>query len=522
MNIYIVAICGKGSGNLAVFLKKQGHQVRGSEFSRETFYPPISQILLENDIKVDFGFDPDCITSNIDLVIIGGAAFIHDRNNPQVAKAYELGLKVITVAHAIGEFVSKKNHISVVGNHGKTTTTGLIAKTFREANLDISFFIGEATLDFENSIYSGSSEWSVAEGDEHPTIGFDMRGKFMYHKPKHVVFTSAEWDHRNIFKTEKAYLDVFIDLFKSLPDDGKVIACINASNVLNVLNQAKPNNEIVFYTIGKFNDAFDTVSENEVEEYVKNMLKRYRVRYPSVMTKAQALYYACEVDYKWKTDSTRFLVRCLDLKTLKKENVGYFETKLIGQIGLENSLSSITTALTFGIPVQAIKSSLVSYKGAKRRLEVVYNHGYIVIDDYAHSPIKIKQSLKSVRTKFFDKKIFVIFQVGQSGLKEKRTFYQLKYAFNLANFVIVTKVTPNVDASVKFFGKDYCDLIRAGAASSETSFLSPNNVFYAPLEVQIKSILESNLKQGDIVLIMSSTNNKNIVDLVKGLSYNLN
>lgn len=520
MNIYIIGICGKASGNLAIFLKQQGHNVMGSEFSEDTFYPPISDLIIQNEIKVDFSFDPLKIDSKIDLVILGGAALIHDKNNPQVKKAYELGIPVISVAKAIGKFISKDNHISVVGNHGKTTITSLLVNIFKEAGIDVSYFIGEASNEI-NSIYQGTSDWSIAEGDEHPSLFQEPGGKFLYHKPKHVVFTSADWDHKNIYTTKKSYLNTFQDLFKIIPSDGKIIANLDGINVLKVLNDSKIKNDVFFYSVNNFNDLFPNYFEEEIDNKLIAQIHNLKDKYQSLFQNIKKVFYVFNVDYKWKPEYSRFGVKVIDCQTMQKDIVGSFETKLIGPIGIENSLAAVATGCVFNLNIDAIKNAVSKFQAPKRRLEIVYNQDYIVIDDYAHSPIKIKSSIKSVRAKYFDRKIFAIFQVQQSGLKERRTFLQLKNVFNFADFVIVTRVIPDFNAEIKFYGKDYRDLIRSGAMSRKNgTFLIPQNVFYAPLESQIKSILENNLSKGDVILVMSSGNNKNIIDLVKNLKIN--
>src|SRR5688572_14433520 len=108
MKIYFIGICGTGVGNLAILLKNQGHEVIGSEVSEKYFYPPMSDLLKAHKIPVAMGFNPEEITPDLDIVIMGGAALIHDPNNPQVQKAKDLGLRLISYARGIGEFVSKE------------------------------------------------------------------------------------------------------------------------------------------------------------------------------------------------------------------------------------------------------------------------------------------------------------------------------------------------------------------------------------------------------------------------------
>lgn len=519
MKIYVIAICGKGTGNLAVFLKNQGHEVYGSEYSENTFYPPISDLIRESGIPVDFGFDPNKITRDYDLIIIGGAAYIHDPHNPQVAKAKELQIRTISFAKGIGEFISKENHIEVVGNHGKTTTTSLIAWCLKTCKEDVSYFIGEAPLSLESSIYSGKSKWSVAEGDEHPTLGVEPGGKFLYHKAKHIVFTSADWDHKNIYHTEDDYIEAFLELFGILPEDGRIIACLDGINVLKTLSKTSTRNSINLYTIGPFKDFKKDIEIDKLEIKLNKKLNDIEKTYPSLYERLLDLYYISEVDYKWKPDATRFLVGRINIQNRKTDKVGYFETSLIGQIGLENSLAGISTLLSLGFNIDDIKEGISTFKGVKRRLELIYNREYKVINDFAHSPIKIKSSLKSIRTKYPDNKIFVVFHVAQSALKEEKTFTQLKNAFNLADFVIIPKVFADSNDKNKLTGKDYRDLIKKGAIE-EDSYLKPSNVFYTPLNIQLKSVLENHLSPNDIIVVMSSGNSNEFIELSKGIQLN--
>jgi len=516
MKIYCVAICGKGVGNLAVFLKKQGHDVYGSEYSENTFYPPIANLIKDSEILVDFGFDPEKITKDYDLIIIGGAAFIHDPNNPQIARAKDLGLKVISFARGIGEFISKENHIEVVGNHGKTTTTSLIAWCLRACQEDASYFIGEAPLGFDSSIHSGTSKWSVAEGDEHPTLGVEPGGKFLYHKPKHILFTSSDWDHKNVYRTEDEYLESFLELFRIQPEDGYIIACLDGINVLNTLSKTSNLNPINLYSVGPFKEVNTDFDNKRIERKLNDRLDEVKLVYPGVYGRLSDLYYIAEVDYKWKPDATRFFAKKISIQNRKIDKVGYFETPMIGQIGLENSLAGISALMTFGFNVDGIKEGISTFKGAKRRLELVYNRDYKVINDYAHSPIKIKSSLKSIRTKYPDNKIFVIFHIAQSALKEEKTFTQLKNIFNLADFVIIPKVFADPNSNHQLTGKDYRDLLKQGALK-EDSYLKPNNVFYTPLDIQLRSVLENNLSPNDVVVVMSSGDSNELIELSKGI-----
>lgn len=520
MKIYFISICGTGVGNLAILLKNLGHDVKGSEHSEKVYYPPISDLLKKNKIPVTLSFDPNEITPDLDLVIMGGAALIHNPENPQVKKAKELGLRVISYARGVGEFLAKENNIEVVGNHGKTTTTALTAWCLKQCGIDISYFIGGAAIDFQETIHSGKDPWSVCEGDEHPSLGQEPGGKFLYHNPKHVIFTSADWDHKNIYTTELEYLDTFNQLFKQIPEEGLITACMTGKNVLEVLKSTK-NNKINLYTIGDFREtSFEQKNRSfeEIEAAIKDKVKSYVDQNPTVFEKVEKIYFVDEIDYKWRLNASRFRVKVLNSKTGDVENLGYFETSQIGPIGIENSLATISCLHGLGFELSCIKNGISSFSGVHRKLEIVHNYDYVVINDHAHSPIKIESSLKAVRTKYSDSRIFVIFHVNQSGLKERKTFEQLRNVFNLADYVLIPRVTPEMNSSEPIYGKDYINLIKEGAQSAR--FLKASNVYYTPVITQMKSVLENNVSKNDVVLIMSSGDAREFIDVARSLKIN--
>ena len=503
MKIYVVAICGVGVGNLAMLLKEQGHNVRGSEFSEKTYYPPMSELLNQGGIVVEFGFSPDCITRDIDLVILGGAALIHDKNNPQVARAKELGIRVISFARGVGEFIAKEKNIEVVGNHGKTTTTALIARTLQECHVDSSYFIGGAPIGFDKTVYAGAGDWSVCEGDEYPSIGQEPGGKFMYHAPRHVVLTSADWDHKNIYRTQNSYIENFINLLGILPESGLITACYDGKNIFKVLRHS--GNKINFYTTSLYTDYIPAKPPTQAEctADVISKMESVRRKHKEVFKTLENVYYVTEIDFQWRKDTTKFKVSCYNCVSKKVIDLGAFETMLMGLIGVENSLGCIATLHGLGFAIENIRKGVKEFEGVRRKLEVIpTNSEYKLINDHAHSPIKIRSALKAVRLKYPKNKIFVIFHVVQSGLKEEKTFLQLKDAFNLADFVLIPRVYPDVTAQKQFFGKDYKEVIQEGA--KHASFLKPGNVFYTPVITQMKSILENNIKKNDVVIVMSS------------------
>lgn len=497
MKVYIISIAGVGSGNLAVLLKRLGHDVRGSELSKKGYYPPISDLLEENEIQVDFGFHPDDISPDLDLVVFGGAAFIHQKDNKQIGRAKELGLKVISYPEGIGKFISKEENIEVVGNHGKTTITGLIAKCLIDLRVDPSYFIGGYPIGFESTVKTGNSKYSVCEGDEHPTLHYSSSGKFMYHYPKHVLFTSADWDHKNVFVSEKEYINQYIELFSILPKDGIITACATGVNVFKVLKYSKRSNPISLYLL------------NSTNEDIPILLEKINAQTEAIKNKIYRLYIA--ENAKYLTDSTKFNVRVWDCKYRKFyeqiNNKYEFSTNLMGKIGVENSLAAISTLNQLGFDLEQLVKPVSTFRGVKRKHEILHNGDYVLINDHAHSPIKIKSSLEAVRTRYKNNRIFTIFHVGQSALKERKTFEQLKAVFNLSNFVLIPRVIPDMNSEDPIFGKDYKDLISCSANHN----LIRENVLYLPSNQELANFLSTNVSGlSKAMTISNPTDTKNV------------
>src|SRR3989344_1224020 len=234
--VHFIAICGTGMGAVAVVLKSKGYRVTGSDID---FYPPISDLLRKTGVKIETGFDATRISSQIDMVVIGGSALIDDRNNPEFVQAKKLKLPIKTYPELIAEYVIRPESIVVAGTYGKTTVSAMIAWVFKNMKVDASYFVPGIAVDLPEPIHLGESSFSVAEGDEYPAaVFFDNESKFMFYKPKFVILTSVEWDHFDVFPKEKDYIQRFVNLMKIVPKDGLVVAPSSGKNVEKVLGFA--------------------------------------------------------------------------------------------------------------------------------------------------------------------------------------------------------------------------------------------------------------------------------------------
>lgn len=540
MKIYFISIGGVGSGNLAILLKSLGHDVRGSEISQESFYPPMSDLILKAGIHVDFGFDGDKITKEYDLVIIAGAASsLYSRLGPndQIKRARELGIETIPYAEGIGRFISRKENIDVIGNHGKTTTTGMIAHVLTEIGEDPSYFCGGQILGLPKSINVGMTEYSVCEGDEYPTIpGYLNKGKYMFHKPKHVLLTSAIWDHKNIFKTEEDYINQIGEVFTILPYDGMLCACLSGENVPKIINKFNESGLILYsvYSNGQ--------NESDIESYIKKRLKDIDNKQRNLV---REIYIAFDINFQ--KEITQFKIieyKILNSEKLVLQRGEVYEdvrTMQLGIIGVENSLATFAVLRgIFSFDQTKIIKALGSFKGVKRKHEFIEtkNKKVILINDHAHSPIKILSSISAVRSRYKKDRLIILFHVSQSALKEFRTFLELQDVFNCANYLVILKVfIENIEQDIDFLnkhenevkkyplpltGKSYMNLIRnylenqlQNELNPHNGILVPENVKYIPDEDEVIKYLEEISCENSVILVLSSGNVDSLLNKIE-------
>jgi len=201
--IHICAVCGKAMAPLAGLLVAKGYQVTGSD---STFAAPMSDVIKELGIE-EKEFSAENV-KEADLVIVGNAL---SPDNVEAVAAREMAKPYISVAEALSLFVmGEQERVVVAGTHGKTTTTGLLIKLFLNAGADPSFLVG-GVVQGESTAYATSAGKSfLIEGDEYDTAYFDKRPKFLHYNAKHLIVTSLELDHTDIYKDEEDYFAALI------------------------------------------------------------------------------------------------------------------------------------------------------------------------------------------------------------------------------------------------------------------------------------------------------------------------
>jgi len=445
--VYFIGISGKTPSSLAKALKREGWLVGGSD--HEQPYPPASIYLVNNKIDFFRKYEEKNVPHDAALMVVGRSALLHNPQNPEYLKAKSLGLLVVSLPEALEKFVVKKESIVVAGTYGKTTTTALIAWILIQADLDPSYAIGGEPINMEDGVKISDSSYSVVEGDEAPALLETDLPKFMYYKPKYLLITATKWDHPEVFKTEEAYLKVFIDLVRLLPKDGLLV--YNLDNV----------NEIVF----------KEAKCKKVSYSLQNPRSDYFIK-----------------SYCHQGEGISFELNKNSFKS---------KTLLLGKANLENVCGAVALCLEIGINKETISKAIAGFKGVKTRLEFLGEHSsrYFYWDIAQHSQ-KVKGSLEALKEHYPKNRIICVFDPVTTGLKYKESLRWYPGAFDKADEVIVGKVgyLRNLKGKDRVTGTDIIKAI------SQTQ----KNVLYQPIDERIIGYLQEQTQAGDVIVFMSS------------------
>jgi UDP-N-acetylmuramate: L-alanyl-gamma-D-glutamyl-meso-diaminopimelate ligase len=391
MKVHLVAICGTGMGALAGLLTEAGHEVTGSD---RAFYPPMGERLRAWGIPTREGFDPGHIPSDADLVIVGNVC---TKENPEAQAALGRGMRVMSFPQALAEFfIGDKASVVVAGTHGKTTTTALLAFALVQAGRDPSFLVGGIPQNFGKSFHLGAGGVFVVEGDEYDTAFFDKRPKFIHYRPRIVILTAVEFDHADIYRDMDAYRAAFASLLALLPADGLLVACADDPEVMALAKSAPCR--VVTYGLG-----------------------------PDAAWRAD--------DIRSETDATRFaLIR-------DGKRVGPVVLPLAGRHNVTNSLGMLAAASALGVDARQAADSLVGFAGIARRMQVRgAAHGVTVIDDFAHHPTKVRETVRAARARYASSRLVAVFEPRTAT--SRRKVFQESYPASFAGADEVIVVPP--------------------------------------------------------------------------------
>ena len=384
--IHFIGIGGIGMSGLSLIMKGKGFNVQGSDISNNKNV----ERLKKEKIKFFLGHSKKNL-EKVTIVVISSAI---KKNNPELIEAKKKKIPIIQRGKMLASIVSLMKNIVVVGSHGKTTTTSLIASIFQETKLDPTIINGGVINSIKNTAKLGKSDWSILEADESD-------GSFIHISPTYSIITNIDREHMDFYKSMNDLKSYFKEFIKKIPSFGKSFICID-DKINNELTKDISNKN--FYTYGQ---------KNKSNFRIKNVQQH-------------------------KTYS-KFDVE-INLPNKKTINIKKIKIPLLGIHNIRNSVGALGVALSVGIPIEKIKKGLMNFKGVQRRFNKIFTYNNIdFYDDYAHHPTEIKFVLEGVKKVFNKYDKICIFQPHRVSrlidLKKEFTF-----AFDNADTVILCPI----------------------------------------------------------------------------------
>jgi UDP-N-acetylmuramate: L-alanyl-gamma-D-glutamyl-meso-diaminopimelate ligase len=452
MHYHLIGICGTAMAALAGMLQARGHHVTGSD---QNVYPPMSTMLASLGIPVLQGYRAEHLEPAPDCVIVGNAI---PRGNAEVEAMLNRKLLYRSQAEVVKEeFIRGRRSLVVAGTHGKTTTTSIAAWLMDQGGLDPTFLIGGVAQNFGVSFRVTNSDYFIIEGDEYDTAYFDKGPKFMHYLPEIAIVNNIEFDHADIYHDLAAVKLAFRRLMNLVPSNGRLIAGWDSSPVREVVADMGQRLFTQLETFGASNDA------------------KWRL---------------CEMDFSGEL--SKFTVTC------EGKEWGRFQTPLIGDFNLLNCLAVIIAADSWGISRDVIAEALRTFKNVRRRVEVRGEEGGVtVIDDFAHHPTAVRETLRGLRHRYQERRLIAVFE--PRSWSSRLAVFQDDYAraFTAADYVVIARVFDSQKVSEKGKSLDTRKLIEDISQPDRPA------IALAGADDIIAHLLPQ-LREGDVVAIMSN------------------
>lgn len=446
-HVHLMGICGTGMASLAGLLKERGHRITGSD---QNVYPPMSDFLKALSIPVFDEYRPENLADRPDLVIVGN---VITRENPEVLELARMGRPYLSLPQALRIYaIEEKRSIVVAGTHGKTTTSALASWVLETAGLDPGFMIGGIPGNFKANFKRGTGSCFVIEGDEYDSAFFDKGPKFLHYAPWTAILTGIEFDHADIYRDLEHLLSSFRAFLSLLPRDGLLI--VNADDPLAAAESRHAPCRVATYGL-----------------------------------KSEAQWSASDLSFS--TSKTT-----LNIQRPSGPPVS-IETPLYGRHNISNFLAVTVLADHLDIEPDALKKAALGFKGVRRRQELRGERREItIIDDFAHHPTAVRETLGAVREKYAKRRILAVFEPRSNS--SRRNIFQKKYSesFDHADLVFIAEppLMEKIPSKERFSSRSLVkDLNQRGIEAR----------YGATTETLLESLL-GRLCRGDVVLVMSN------------------
>ena len=450
--IHLTGICGTAMASLAGLLQSQGHLITGSD---KAAYPPMSDLLRSLGIPVLEPYSESNLDPAPDLVVIGNAL---SRGNPEVERVLDDRLPFTSMAALVREeFLKGRESLVVAGTHGKTTTTSMLSWIYQVAShdnvaLEPSFLIGGVAENFGTSFQLRPSRTFIIEGDEYDTAFFDKGPKFLHYFPDALILTHIEFDHADIYADLDAVKTAFKRLVNLVPRRGLLVAFDGSDNVTECISKA-------FCRVERYG------FKPESDWQIRNLRH-------------------CDGQTRWEV-------------WLNNQLWSELSMQLAGEHNALNATAAAALAFGQGISRDAIRAAFASFKSVKRRLEVRdVIRGVTIIDDFAHHPTAIRETLRALRSVYPNSRLWAVLEPRSNTLRRKVLEHDLVASLRIADRVILAGVyqQQRIPDAERLHPEDVVDALNAAGTPAELH----------PDATEIVESLAPNLIEGDVVAILSN------------------
>ena len=436
--IHCIGIGGIGLSAIAEILISRGYEVSGSDM-RES---EITERLINNGAHIYLGHRAKNV-DNVDLVIYSSAI---GNDNPELARAEELGITSITRAQALGLLMDEyENSIAISGTHGKTTTTSMVSLILKDAGKEPTVLVGGNLAEINGNVYIGDSKYFVTEACEY-------MDSFLNLKPKIEIILNIDSDHLDYFKDVEHIASSFDKFAKLVPQDGAVIA-YDANPFVKSVIENIPN----AVTFG-LNESCD--------------------------------YFATDIDFD-NEGMPRFTVNHGG-KALCRVALS-----IPGEHNILNALSAFACSHILGVDVDKIVDTLEGYTGIQRRFDVLgkTSNNIKIIDDYAHHPTEIKATLAAVRNMKHNN-LWCLFQ-PHTYTRTMALLDDFATAFGEADKVVLAEIYAAREKNIyKISSKTLVNKIKESDPVKDV-------YFFKDFE-EIANFVYNNAEEGDLVITMGA------------------
>ncbi len=451
-HIHLTGICGTAMASLAGLLQLQGHRITGSD---KAAYPPMSDLLHSLGIPILEPYSESNLDPAPDLVVIGNAL---SRGNPEVERVLDERIPFTSMAALVREeFLKGRESLVVAGTHGKTTTTSILAWIYQvasheDASIEPSFLIGGVAENFGTSFQLRSTRTFIIEGDEYDTAFFDKGPKFLHYFPDALILTHVEFDHADIYADLEAVKIAFKRLVNLVPRRGLLVAFDGSENVTECISHA-------FCRIERYG------FKPESDWQIRNL------RHTNGQTRWEV----------WRNG----------------ELWSELKMRLAGEHNALNATAASALAVGQGISKDAIITALTSFKSVKRRLEVRdVIRDITIIDDFAHHPTAIRETLRALRSVYPDARLWAVLEPRSNTLRRKVLENDLVESLRIADRVILAGVyqQQRIPDAERLHPEDIVDALNAAGTPAELH----------PSAAEIVESIAHQLEAGDVVAILSN------------------